>query len=435
VAVALTLAASVTAARALPAQAPDTGIRPVALVTGSTDGLGRELALRLGGAGYHVIVHGRNEERGRAVVSEIESRDGSASLVLADLGSMTQVRQLAATVLRDYDRLDLLVNNAGIGRGADETLRQESEEGHELRFAVNYLSHFYLTRTLLPLLRESAPARIVSITSTAQQEIDFDDVMLERASYQGTRAYAQSKLAQIMMTMDLAEELMISVSNLAKSFGDRVLFEDASFQLNPGERYGLVGANGSGKTTLLNILTGDAEPSEGTVSIPKSARLGVLRQDQFLYEDEHVLARHAHGQPELWEAMVEKEALLARAHEHFDADRFSVLEETFQRLDGYTAEARAATILEGLGLPAEVHHQPLSTLSGGFKLRVLLAQVLASAPDVLLLDEPTNHLDILSIRWLEKFLQEFAGPVVVISHDHRFLDNVSTTSWTSTTRR
>jgi NAD(P)-dependent dehydrogenase (short-subunit alcohol dehydrogenase family) len=110
-------------------------------------------------------------------------------------------------VLRDYDRLDLLVNNAGIGRGADETLRQESEEGHELRFAVNYLSHFYLTRTLLPLLRESAPARIVSITSTAQQEIDFDDVMLERASYQGTRAYAQSKLAQIMMTMDLAEEL------------------------------------------------------------------------------------------------------------------------------------------------------------------------------------------------------------------------------------
>jgi ATPase subunit of ABC transporter with duplicated ATPase domains len=141
------------------------------------------------------------------------------------------------------------------------------------------------------------------------------------------------------------------------------------------------------------------------------------------------------GNPELWEAMVEKEALLARAHEHFDADRFSELEETVQRHDGYTAEARAATILEGLGLPAEVHRQPLSTLSGGFKLRVLLAQVLASAPDVLLLDEPTNHLDILSIRWLEKFLQEFAGPVVVISHDHQFLDNVATTSSTSTTRR
>jgi ATPase subunit of ABC transporter with duplicated ATPase domains len=219
---------------------------------------------------------------------------------------------------------------------------------------------------------------------------------------------------------------MISVSNLAKEFGDRVLFAEASFQLNPGERYGLVGANGSGKTTLLNVLTGDVEASEGTVSVPKSARLGVLRQDQFLYEDEEVLGVTLMGNPELWEALVAKEALLARAHEHFDADRFSQLEETVQRLDGYTAEARAAEILEGLGLPAEVHRRPLSTLSGGFKLRVLLAQVLASNPDALLLDEPTNHLDIISIRWLEKFLQNFDGPVVVISHDHRFLDNVAT---------
>jgi ATPase subunit of ABC transporter with duplicated ATPase domains len=219
---------------------------------------------------------------------------------------------------------------------------------------------------------------------------------------------------------------MISVSNLAKEFGDRVLFADASFQLNPGERYGLVGANGSGKTTLLNILSGDLEASKGSVSIPKALRLGVLRQDQFLYEEHEVLSVTLMGHPELWKVMVEKEALLARAHEHFDADRFSQLEETVQRLDGYTAEARAATILEGLGLPAEVHRKPLSTLSGGFKLRVLLAQVLAGAPDALLLDEPTNHLDIISIRWLEKFLQEFEGPVVVISHDHRFLDNVAT---------
>ncbi|MDZ7780525.1 MAG: ATP-binding cassette domain-containing protein [Gemmatimonadota bacterium] len=219
---------------------------------------------------------------------------------------------------------------------------------------------------------------------------------------------------------------MISVSNLEKSFGDHTLFSDVSFQLNPGERYGLVGANGSGKTTLLGILTGEEEATSGQVSIPKDVRLGVLRQDQFMYEDQEILGVALMGNPELWDAMVEKEKILANAGEHFDAERFSELEETVQRHDGYSAEARAAAILEGLGLPAEVHRDPLSTLSGGFKLRVLLAQVLASNPDILLLDEPTNHLDILSIRWLEGFLQAFKGPVVVISHDHRFLDNVST---------
>ena len=219
---------------------------------------------------------------------------------------------------------------------------------------------------------------------------------------------------------------MISVSNLEKSFGDRVLFQDAAFQLNPGERYGIVGANGSGKTTLLRILSGDTEATRGSVSTPRSARVGVLRQDQFLYEHEEVLGVALMGHPELWDAIVEKDKLLANAHEEFDYERFSELEETVQRLDGYTAEARAATILEGLGIPAEQHRKPLGTLSGGFKLRVLLAQVLAGNPDVLLLDEPTNHLDILSIRWLEKFLHDYEGPVAVISHDHRFLDNVAT---------
>jgi len=218
---------------------------------------------------------------------------------------------------------------------------------------------------------------------------------------------------------------MISASNLAMSYGDRTLFRNASFQLNPGERYGLVGANGCGKTTLLSILAGDLQPSDGAVSRPKHLRLGVLRQDQFLYETERVIDVAQMGNAELWQANVDMQEVLAKADEHFDAERFSELEEIIQRFDGYSAEARAATILEGLGLPQPVHEGPLSRLSGGFKLRVLLAQVLAGNPDVLLLDEPTNHLDILSIRWLETFLQEFAGPVVVISHDHRFLDNVS----------
>ena len=146
---------------------------------------------------------------------------------------------------------------------------------------------------------------------------------------------------------------MISISNLAKDFGDRTLFSNASFQLNSGERYGLVGANGSGKTTLLNIIAGSIDPTEGQVSIPKSLRLGVLKQDHFLYEQEEILAVAIMGNAELWDAMMEKERILAQPETEFDAERFSIVEETVQRLDGYTAEARAASVLEGLGLPAE----------------------------------------------------------------------------------
>ncbi len=219
---------------------------------------------------------------------------------------------------------------------------------------------------------------------------------------------------------------MIAVSGLGKSFAAQTLFRSASFQLNPGCRYGLVGANGSGKSTLLRILAGEELPSEGNVSIPRRLRLGVLRQDHFRYEDVPILDVALMGNTELWEAMVEKDAILAHADRSFDADRYAHLEEIVLRHDGYAAEAAAAEILEGLGLPAALHRQPLAVLSGGFKLRVLLAQTLAARPDALLLDEPTNHLDILSIRWLEKFLAGFKGVVLVISHDHRFLDNVCT---------
>ena len=219
---------------------------------------------------------------------------------------------------------------------------------------------------------------------------------------------------------------MISVSGLAKHFGPQVLFADATFQLNPGERHGLVGANGSGKSTLLKVLTGQELSSEGTVAIPKRLRVGVLRQDHFVFENDRIRDVVMMGNQQLWEAFVEREELLAKAEESFDAERYAELEDIVLKHDGYTAEARAAEILEGLGIPEESHLEPLSILSGGFKLRVLLAQTLAAEPDALLLDEPTNHLDILSIRWLEKFLQEFSGTVVVVSHDHRFLDNVCT---------
>ena len=177
----------------------------VGLVTGSTGGLGREIALRMGSRGAHVIVHGRNRERGIEVVSEIEATAaGTARFYEADFASFSDVREFAQAVIRDYSRLDILVNNAGFGSAPDERLL--SEDGHEFRFQVNHLSHFLLTRRLLPVLRESVPSRIVNVSSGAQQPIDFDDVMIEN-EFSGRRAYAQSKLAQIMFTFDLALEL------------------------------------------------------------------------------------------------------------------------------------------------------------------------------------------------------------------------------------
>ena len=216
---------------------------------------------------------------------------------------------------------------------------------------------------------------------------------------------------------------MITLQNLGKSYGARSLFADVSLKLSSGSRYGLVGANGSGKTTLLNMLAKDDPPSEGLVQILASARLGVLRQDRFLDDAEIILEVTAKGDRLVWDALAEQRRLTEGGG---DATRIADLEEIIRAHDGYTLEARASWILEGLGIPVAYHRQPLATLSGGFKLRVLLAQVLLGGPDVLLLDEPTNHLDILSIRWLEKFLAAYKGCAVVISHDQRFLDNIAT---------
>ncbi|WP_420636265.1 SDR family oxidoreductase [Candidatus Palauibacter sp.] len=210
-AVAMALAAFAAAwaasATGLPAQAtpvPEPG-QQVALVTGSTSGLGRELALRLGARGDHVIVHGRNEERGAEVVDAINAEGpGSARFYRADFASLSEVRQFAELLLADYDRLDILINNAGFGSAPDERLL--TEDGHEYRFQVNYLSTFLLTHMLMRRLLASAPSRIVNVSSGAQTPIDFDDVMIEK-NFSGRRAYAQSKLAQVMFTHDLAEEL------------------------------------------------------------------------------------------------------------------------------------------------------------------------------------------------------------------------------------
>lgn len=178
----------------------------VALVTGSTDGLGRDVARRLAAAGAHVLVTGRSAARGDSLVDEIRrGGKGSARFYRADLASLAEVRRLAEAVRRDSKRLDLLINNAGVGFVFDTT-RKFSADGHEMHFAVNYLAHYLLTQELLPLIVASAPSRIINVSSGSQEAIDFDDVMMERG-FTGGRGYAQSKLAQILMTIDMAPAL------------------------------------------------------------------------------------------------------------------------------------------------------------------------------------------------------------------------------------
>jgi len=219
---------------------------------------------------------------------------------------------------------------------------------------------------------------------------------------------------------------MISVINVQKQFGGRTLFENVSFNLNTGERYGLVGANGSGKSTFMRMLMGEETATSGEFRINKSATLAFLRQNQFLHDDLTIVDTAMQGDKDAYAILQEKKRLESIDATHVEAEKWVELEERIETLGAYRLKAKAAGVLEGLGITRTVHEQPLRVLSGGYKLRVLLAQILLSRSDIVLLDEPTNHLDILSIRWLEKFLSNFERCLVVISHDRRFLDQVTT---------
>jgi NAD(P)-dependent dehydrogenase (short-subunit alcohol dehydrogenase family) len=234
----------------LTAQSPPRPGQRVALVTGSTSGLGRELAGRLAAMGMHVIVHGRDAARGMEVVAEIERAGGTARFYQADFASFAQVRALGTAVLRDYDRIDVLINNAGFGRAPNE--RMVTQDGHELRLQVNHLAHFLLTKMLLPTIIESAPARIVNVASGAQNPIDFDNVMLERG-FDGGRAYGQSKLAQIMFTFDLAEELA-GTGVLVNALHPATFMDTAMVQ-----RAGIAPQStvDEGAEPVMNLVTGD----------------------------------------------------------------------------------------------------------------------------------------------------------------------------------
>src|SRR5256886_6679410 len=218
---------------------------------------------------------------------------------------------------------------------------------------------------------------------------------------------------------------MIQVTDVTKAFAGKKLFESVSTSFPPGRRYGLTGPNGAGKTTFMKILSGDLEPDTGTVSRPK--RLSVLKQDQYAYEDKRVLDVVLMGNKPLWGAMPDKEKLLAKSElSNEEGARLGELEGVIAEEDGYSAEAEAATLLDGLGVFEEEHLRLMREVTGGDKVRVLLAQALFGKPTALLLDEPTNSLDIDSIHWLEDFLENYEGTLVVISHDRHFLNAIST---------
>ncbi|RFC32714.1 MAG: ATPase components of ABC transporters with duplicated ATPase domain [Candidatus Nitrotoga sp. MKT] len=220
---------------------------------------------------------------------------------------------------------------------------------------------------------------------------------------------------------------MLSTANITMQFSAKPLFENVSVKFGDGNRYGLIGANGCGKSTFMKILGGDLAQTSGNVMLDKGERLGKLRQDQFAFEDNTVSQVVMMGHAEMWEVMVERDAIYANpdASEE-DYMHAANLEAKFAEFDGYTAEARAGELLNGVGIPQELHNGPMRAIAPGFKLRVLLAQALFADPEILLLDEPTNNLDINTIRWLEDLLNSRKSTMVIISHDRHFLNSVCT---------
>jgi ATPase subunit of ABC transporter with duplicated ATPase domains len=220
---------------------------------------------------------------------------------------------------------------------------------------------------------------------------------------------------------------MLSVNNITMRFGGRILFEDVTCSFMAGRRYAITGPNGAGKTTLMKILAGDFEPTKGSITRPK--KLGILRQDQFAFDEFRVIDTVIMGNAPLWKALQERDALYAKPHESLtdkDGMRLGEIEGIVGEEGGYTAEADAAILLDGLGIEAALHERKMSELQGGQKVRVLLSQALFGNPPALLLDEPTNHLDLDSVHWLQDYLHEYEGVLIVISHDRHFLNSICT---------
>ena len=220
---------------------------------------------------------------------------------------------------------------------------------------------------------------------------------------------------------------MLNANGVTVRFGKRVLFEDVNIKFTKGNCYGIIGANGAGKSTFLKVLSGEIEPSKGDVSLEKGARLSVLKQDHFAYEDYTVIDTVIMGNKELYSIMKEKDAIYSKPDfSEEDGMKAAKLEERFAELDGWNAESDAAMLLNDLGIAPEDHYKQMKEIEPRIKVKILLAQSLFGNPDVLLLDEPTNDLDLKSIEWLQEFLINYENTVIVVSHDRYFLNKVCT---------
>ena len=242
-----------------------------------------------------------------------------------------------------------------------------------------------------------------------------------RAGWMGSRG------AKYTLARRNGRVFLITVNDVSLNFDGQNLFSHVDLKFAPGNCYGVIGANGAGKSTFLRILSGELEPSHGEVSIGKNERMSVLKQNHFAYDAYSVLDTIIMGNQTLYDIMKEKDALYAKPDfSDEDGIRASELEAEFAEMNGWEAESECSRLVQGLGLPVDILEKQMATLQGKEKVKVLLAQALFGQPDIILLDEPTNDLDVVSIQWLEDFLQDYPGTVIVVSHDRHFLNNVCT---------